>query len=69
VGCRHKLGAVVAGMSRVLAAATVGTTEPRTVGDVAQGVDFRLLAREQYPMLVSEDRPVLTVTVTTEGAP
>jgi hypothetical protein len=33
------------------------------------GVDFRVLAREQYPMYVSTDRPVLVYDVYPEGTP
>lgn len=31
------------------------------------GVDFRILAREQYPLIACEDRPMTTVEVYPEG--
>ena len=33
------------------------------------GVDFRLVAREQYPLRACEDRPMYTVEVYPEGTP
>lgn len=33
------------------------------------GVDFRLLTKEQYPVVTCEDRPMYTVEVYPEGTP